>query len=106
MFRRLPENVVATVRFPIDGRTATARAGESVAAALLATGVVACRTTPVGGQKRAPYCLMGVCFECLVTIDGIGNRQACLVPVTEGMEVRSQHGARAIATEPVAERAR
>ncbi|TCR65311.1 (2Fe-2S)-binding protein [Bosea sp. BK604] len=106
MFRRLPESEEVTVRFSIDGRSVTARAGETVAAALLATGVVSCRTTPVGGQKRAPYCMMGVCFECLVTIDGIGNRQACLVPVSEGMAVRSQHGARAIADEPLAEGAR
>ncbi|RDJ27752.1 (2Fe-2S)-binding protein [Bosea caraganae] len=105
MFRRLPESDTATLRFKIDGRPATGRAGESVAAAMLAAGVVTCRTTPIGGQKRAPYCLMGVCFECLVTIDGIGNRQACLIPLTEGMDIRSQDGARDMAGEPVTEAA-
>jgi len=44
-------------------------------------------------EKRAPYCLMGVCFECLVEIDGIKNRQACLEPVREGMHVKRQHKA-------------
>jgi len=42
---------------------------------------------------------MGVCFECLVTIDGVGNRQACLIPVRDGMQIETQEGARAIAAE-------
>ncbi len=37
---------------------------------------------------------MGVCFDCLVTIDGVGGRQACLVPVREGMKVETQQGKR------------
>ncbi len=94
MFRRLPDLAGATVRFTIDGRPATARAGDTVAAALLAAGVAACRTTPVSGAPRAPYCLMGVCFECLVVIDGVGNRQACLVQVRDGMAVETQQGPR------------
>ena len=43
--------------------------------------------------------MMGVCFECLVQIDGQPNRQACLVTVREGMQVRTQEGARALRTE-------
>jgi predicted molibdopterin-dependent oxidoreductase YjgC len=43
--------------------------------------------------------MMGVCFECLVTIDGVGNRQACLISVRAGMRVETQSGARAIAEE-------
>ena len=50
--------------------------------------------TPVAGAPRAPYCLMGVCFECLVTVDGVGSRQGCLVPVREGMKVETQIGRR------------
>src|SRR6218665_1805772 len=61
--------------FTCDGRPRTGRAGATVAAALLANGVTACRATPVSGAPRAPYCMMGICFECLVVIDGIGNRQ-------------------------------
>jgi predicted molibdopterin-dependent oxidoreductase YjgC len=38
--------------------------------------------------------MMGVCFDCLMEIDGIPNRQACLVTVTEGMRINLQHGAR------------
>ena len=79
--------------FAIDRSTASAvsaRAGDTVAAALLAAGLDHCRTTPVSGAPRAPYCMMGVCFECLVTIDGVGNRQGCLVPVREGMRDRDR----------------
>jgi hypothetical protein len=100
MFRRLPDAAGDAVAFTIDDRPALAFAGDSVAAALLLAGVEHCRTTPVSGAKRAPYCMMGVCFDCLVTIDGVGNRQACLIGVQEGMRVESQQGARAIAAEP------
>jgi len=39
---------------------------------------------------------MGVCFDCLVSIDGIGNRQACLVQVAQGMRVETQQGKREV----------
>lgn len=93
MFKRLGDTG-ATIAFTIDGKQVRARAGDTVAAALLAAGIDHCRTTPVGGVPRAPYCLMGVCFDCLVTIDGIGSRQGCLVPVREGMKVETQEGRR------------
>ena len=96
MFRQLPDRAAGTVTVTIDGKPATARAGDSVAAALLAAGVLACRTTPVDGAPRGPYCLMGVCFDCLVMIDGVGNRQGCLVPVRDGMKVETQQGRREV----------
>ena len=96
MFRRLPDIEGKTIAFTIDGRAATARAGDTVAGALLAAGAAVCRTTPVSGAPRAPYCMMGVCFECLVTIDGVANRQGCLIAVAEGMRAERQQGARAV----------
>ena len=99
MFRRLPEAAGETIAFTIDGRRAQAFAGDTVAAAMLAAGAAHCRTTPVSGASRAPYCMMGVCFDCLVTIDGVGNRQACLIPLRAGMLIETQDGARAIAEE-------
>ena len=93
MFRRLRE-AGAVVAVTVDGRPVEARAGESVAAAMLAAGVESCRTTPVGGVPRAPYCMMGVCFDCLVTIDGVGNRQGCMEIVREGMAIETQRGKR------------
>ena len=98
MFRPMRERQVsAPLAFTFDGRPMTARAGDTVATALLANGVVACRETPVSDSPRAPYCLMGVCFECLVVIDGVGNRQGCLVPLAEGMAIETQHGRRHLA---------
>jgi predicted molibdopterin-dependent oxidoreductase YjgC len=96
MYRRPPDDPRPVVRITFDGRAIEAREGDSVAAALLAAGVSTCRTTPVSGAPRAPYCMMGVCFDCLVTIDGVGNRQGCLVPVAEGMQIEIQKGKREI----------
>ena len=93
MFRRLLE-AGAVVAITVDGRPVEARTGESVAAAMLAAGIDRCRTTPVGGVPRAPFCMMGVCFDCLVTIDGVGNRQGCLEQVREGMAIETQQGKR------------
>ena len=95
MFRRLPDASAAPVRIFIEGEAYEARAGDSVAGALLAAGRDHCRTTAVTGTRRAPYCMMGVCFDCLVTIDDVGNRQGCLVPVREGMRIEIQRGKRA-----------
>jgi len=81
-------------RLNFEGQAVDARDGDSVAAALLAAGIVDFRSTPVTGTARGPWCLMGVCFDCLVEIDGVANRQACLVPVADGMEVRRMGGYR------------
>jgi predicted molibdopterin-dependent oxidoreductase YjgC len=62
----------------------------SVAAALIGAGVKQFRNSPVSGNGRAPYCMMGVCFECLLEIDGIPNRQSCLVPLKAGMHINKQ----------------
>lgn len=79
-----------------EGRKLSAREGDSLAAALLANGLTACRTTPVSGSPRAPYCMMGICFECLMDVEGIPNVQACQVPVHDGIKVRRQQGARSL----------
>ena len=93
LFRRLEEPDCRWVEVEIDGKSARVREGESVAAALLSSGVVSFRTTGISGAPRAPYCMMGVCFECLVEIDGVPNRQSCRISVEEGMQIRCQHGA-------------
>ncbi|WP_028583489.1 (2Fe-2S)-binding protein [Desulfogranum mediterraneum] len=66
-------------------------AGVTVAAALLGHDDHHFCRSAADQEKRAPHCLMGVCFECLVEIDGVKNRQACLEPVREGMQVKRQH---------------
>lgn len=92
MFARLPDVTAKDLAITIDGMPFTAREGDSVAAALLASGHLACRTTPISETPRGPYCLMGVCFECMVEVDGRPNQQACLVPVAPGMRIATQRG--------------
>lgn len=82
----------AAVILNVDGERVSARDGDTVSTALLAAGRQAVRRSAVTGEPRAPYCQMGVCFECLVEIDGVADRQACLVPVRNGMVVITQRG--------------
>ena len=77
-----------------NGAVIAARAGESLAAALLAAGITHFRDTAISGAARGPLCLMGACFDCLVEVEGVANVQACLVPVTPGLVARMQVGAR------------
>lgn len=67
-----------------DGTPLSLPDGSNLAAALLAAGVDVFRHTPVSNAPRAPFCMMGACFDCLVEIDGV-TRQACMLVVTEGM---------------------
>lgn len=97
MFRRIDEDAAASGGvFSFEGETVAFREGDSVAAALLGAGHVRFRASPVDGTPRGPYCMMGVCFECLVEIDGNANRQACLTPARNGMVVSRQIGPRTL----------
>lgn len=96
MFRRSDQDNRPPVQIFVDGVAVAAREDDSVSAALFASGRDMRRTTAVSGTARLPYCMMGVCFDCLVTVDGVGNRQGCLVPVVEGMQVEIQKGKREI----------
>ncbi len=91
MFRRLSEPR-RPVRIEFEGRPLEAEAGESVAAALLAAGILTWRKGPVAEEMRGAGCLIGHCQECLIGIEGAGVRQACLVPVTDGMRLRQVGG--------------
>ena len=90
MLARVHDRPMRPVTVSIDGRPHEARAGDTVAAALLASGSASGRVSSVSGSPRGPYCMMGVCFECLVTIDGVGNRQGCLIEVRDGMRIETQ----------------
>jgi len=103
MFRRLDastaegdRSVVGTVRISVDGVALDCREGDSVAAALFAANIPACRETAVSGTPRGPFCMMGVCYDCLVGIDGRPNQQACMTRVRPGMAVVRQIGAREV----------
>jgi predicted molibdopterin-dependent oxidoreductase YjgC len=93
MFKTLPDAAAKSVTVIINGKPFSAPTGCTAAAALLLAGATSTRTTPVSAEPRAPYCMMGVCFECLAEIDGVPNQQACLVPVADGMRINRQLGA-------------
>ncbi|MCO6449606.1 MAG: (2Fe-2S)-binding protein [Caldilineales bacterium] len=77
------------VRITVDGREVVVREGMSVAAVLLAEGRRVFRRTQKHGEPRGPFCGMGVCYECLVTVDELANERACVTPVREGMRVET-----------------
>ncbi|MGH9442486.1 MAG: (2Fe-2S)-binding protein [Thermoanaerobaculia bacterium] len=76
----------------VDGSPVPAFEGESVAAALLAAGTRVLRITARYGTARGLYCGMGVCFECVMTVDGRPNARTCQTPVRENMRVETQQG--------------
>jgi predicted molibdopterin-dependent oxidoreductase YjgC len=96
MFRKLHEIAASAVTITIDGEAVTAEVGESVAAVLVRQKEVWARRNPVTEQRRAPYCMMGVCFECMAEVDGVPSVQTCLEPVRDGLQVRRCAGKREI----------
>jgi predicted molibdopterin-dependent oxidoreductase YjgC len=86
-FRSCAANSGPTVRLNLFGREVLSQPGISVAAALLLAGERATRNTPVSAEPRGPFCLMGACFECLVTIDGKDDQRSCMHTVCDGMHI-------------------
>ena len=79
------------VTIELDGSSVEAYEGETVAAVLLAQGEAATRRT-VRGEPRGIFCGMGVCFDCLVVVDGVPNTRACMTWVRDGLRVQRQDG--------------
>ena len=97
LFKYLPGHQAgasASVSVLVNGAVVRMSPAASLAAGLLAAGITAVRVSPVGQGARAPYCMMGVCFECLLEINGVPNRQSCLLELKEGMDIRTQDGMR------------
>jgi hypothetical protein len=94
MLKLFTDPEVPTVTVWVENQSVAAQADESVASVLLRVFGTDYRTHVVGGATRAPYCMMGVCFECLAEVDGVANRQGCLTTVREGMHIARQRGLR------------
>ena len=94
MFERLDEAAFspgdAMITVSIDDHQVRCRRGDTVIAALLTSGEPVCRQTVVNEVPRGPYCMMGICYDCLVTIDGQSNQQGCMTLVREGMKIERQ----------------
>ncbi len=84
MFKHDAADTQESVRVMLDGRQVQLPTGMNVAAALLGIGEIISRISPSSGKPCSPHCLMGVCFECMMEIDGV-QRQACMTEVQDGM---------------------
>ncbi len=96
MFTPLPHSTEATLTVSVNGTPVSVPRGCTAAAAMLIHCDGATRTTPLSAEGRAPYCMMGVCFECLMEINGEPNQQGCLITVAKGMRINRQHGKREV----------
>jgi predicted molibdopterin-dependent oxidoreductase YjgC len=79
----------AAVTMQVNGKPMPARRGQTVAAAMLAAGQRVLRHTRNAGKPRGLFCAMGVCFDCVMTIDGKAGVRACMTRVEDGMQVSS-----------------
>ncbi len=87
----VPSDLPETV-FTFDGEPVGAMPGQSIGAALLSAGHRSWRTTRFGGRPRGLFCGIGVCFDCLVSVNGLLNERACLRPAAAGDVVTTQEG--------------
>ena len=92
-FLARPDTSTKTISLTLDGELIMAQAGDTVAAALLAHSGTASRETGKGASRTA-FCMMGVCFDCLIEVDGSPNVQGCMVQVRDGMVLRRPNGLR------------
>ncbi len=79
-----------TVSMTFDGDRITALPGQSVGAALLGAGIRSWRTTRVNGRPRGLFCGIGICYDCLITVEESSHQRACLVPAVDGLRLTSE----------------
>jgi len=77
------------IRLRVNGRVIEATPGETVLAALTAAGFRVLKKSNVRGEARGAFCGMGVCYECLVTINGAPKQRSCMTEVEAGMEIQT-----------------
>lgn len=97
-FRRRHDS--ADLEIEVDGVPIPARMGESAAAAMLAAGIATFGADPKGAA-RGPACMMGSCFQCACTIDGVPDTRACRVSVAPGMKISTATARGALRPTPV-----
>jgi len=77
----------APTTIDVNGSPVTVRAGQTVGAALVSVGITSWRLTRGDRKPRGLFCGIGICFDCLIEVDGVPGQRACLVPVRDGMQV-------------------
>lgn len=88
MFARIKTNDGARSIVYIDDVATSCSTGDTVAAVMMLDDGKPYRRTIISSSGRAPFCMMGICFECLVEIDGTANQQGCLRSIEPGMRIR------------------
>ena len=78
------------VTFTFNGENFKGVEGQSIAAALMATGIRELRKTRFNEEPRLTFCGIGICFDCVVVVDGVANQRACLVEIVDGAKIESQ----------------
>jgi D-hydroxyproline dehydrogenase subunit gamma len=81
------------VSLTLDGEEFHGLAGQTIAGVLLASGRLAWRSTSTAGDPRGLFCGIGVCFDCIVTVNGERDVRACQRRVVDGDVVEAQHDA-------------
>lgn len=85
--------MITSLWFTFEDREIFAESGQSIGAALIAAGLRSWRTTRNSGAPRGIFCGIGVCFDCLITVNGRANQRACLIEARQGDVVEPQEGA-------------
>lgn len=83
---------MSELEFTFDDEPMRATQGQTIAAALIAQGVMSWRTTRFEGRPRGILCGIGACYDCLLTLNGEPNVRACVTRVEPGDDVRRQDG--------------
>ncbi len=92
MFKQISNSPVETVEVTLNGQKIQVSQDMTVAAMALTQGLRYTRTTSVSDSKRSPFCMMGVCYDCLMVIDGKANQRACATYIKKGMQIETQQG--------------
>jgi len=78
------------ITFTFNGKPMTCEKGQSIAAALIAADNRELRTTRFGNEPRSIFCGIGVCYDCVVVVNGVANQRSCLIEATDEMNVESK----------------
>jgi len=81
--------VKQTIEFTFNGAPLKAVPGQTIAAAVFAADQKVLRTTRLKGEERSIFCGIGICWDCVVTVNGVTNLRACLIQVNDGMVITS-----------------
>ncbi len=78
-----------TISFTFNGSTIECEAGQSLASALTNEDQRELRRTRFGDEPRSIFCGIGICFDCVVVINGVANQRSCLIEAQDGMNIES-----------------